>query len=119
MNSGLWLGAGAFVAEVAVDLVDAVEAADDEALEEELGGDAEGERDVEGVVVGLEGARGGSSGDGVEHGGFDFEVAALVEEAADGAEDGGAFDEDFSGRRGIRGGFGGRVGGRCPTLPGD
>ncbi len=52
---GVVLGGDAFVAEVAVDLVDAVEAADDEALEEELGGDAEGERDVERVVVGLEG----------------------------------------------------------------
>ncbi len=104
---GVVLGADAFVAEVAVDLVDAVEASDDEALEVELGRDAEGERDVEGVVVGLEGACGGSSGDGVHHGGFDFEVAAGVEEGADGAEDGGAFDEDFAD---VDGGFGIGVG---------
>ena len=77
----------AFVAEVAIDLVDAIEAADDEALEVQLGCDAEGELHVFGVVVGGEGARGGSAGDGVEHGGFDFEVAVGVEEVADGAED--------------------------------
>ena len=93
---GVVLGADAFVAEVAVDLVDAVDAADDQALEVELGRDAEGERDVERVVVGGEGAGGGAAGDGVQHGGFDFEVAAGVEELADGAEDGGALDEDFA-----------------------
>ena len=93
---GVVLGADAFVAEVAVDLVDAVEAADDEALEVELGRDAQGEVDVERVVVGGEGAGGGAAGDGVHHGGFDFEVAAVVEEVADGAEDGGALDEDFA-----------------------
>ncbi len=32
----------------------------------------------------------------MEHGGFDFEVAAVVEEAADGAEDGGALDEGLA-----------------------
>ncbi len=66
----------------------------------ELGCDAQGELHVYGVVVGGEGARGGSAGDGVEHGGFDFEVAARVEEVADGAEDGGALDEDVADVRG-------------------
>ena len=93
---GVVAGADAFVAEVAVDLVDAVEASDDEALEVELGGDAEEEVDVELVVVGGEGAGGGSSGDLLHHGGFDFEVAAAVEEGADGAEDGGSLDEDLA-----------------------
>ncbi len=37
---GVVFGADTFVAEIAVDFVDAVEAADYEALEEELGGDA-------------------------------------------------------------------------------
>jgi len=40
----------------------------------------------------------------VEHGGFDFEVVAVVEEFADGAEDGGALDEDFAD---VGGGVGG------------
>ena len=44
--------------------------------------------------MGGEGRAAGSAGDGVEHGGFDFEVAAGVEEVADGAEDVGALDED-------------------------
>ena len=93
---GVVAGADAFVAEVAVDLEDAVEAADDEALEVELGGDAEEEVDVERVVVGDEGPGGGSAGDGLHHGGFDFDVAAVVEEGSDGAEDGGALDEDLA-----------------------
>ena len=40
---GIVLGADAFVAEVAIDLVDAVHAADHQALEVELGRDAEEE----------------------------------------------------------------------------
>ena len=93
---GVVAGADAFVAEVAVDLVDAIEAADDEALEVELGGDAEREVEIESVVVGLERPSGGTAGDGVHHGGFNFEVAALIEEAANRAQDGGAFDEDLA-----------------------
>ncbi len=93
---GVVPGADAFVAEVAVDLVDAVEASDDEALEVELGRDAEEEVDVELVVVGGEGARGGSASDLLHHRGFDFEVAARVEELAQGAEDGGSLDEDLA-----------------------
>ena len=43
-----------------------------------------------------EGARGGSAGNLLHHGGFDFEVAAVVEKVADGAEDGCALDEDLA-----------------------
>ena len=93
---GVVAGADAFVAEVAVDFVHAIHAADDQALEVKLGGDAERERDVERVVVRGEGTRGGAAGDGVEHGCFDFEIAAGVKESADGAENGGALDEDFA-----------------------
>ncbi len=93
---GVVFGADALVAEVAVDLVDAVEASDDEALEVKLGGDAEEEVEVERVVVRGEGLRGGASRDLVHHRGFDFEVAAGVEEFSDGAQDGGAFDEDLA-----------------------
>jgi hypothetical protein len=103
---GVVLGGDAFVAEVAVDLVDAIHAADYETLEVELGGDAEFEVEIEGVVVGEEGAGGGSAGYGVHHGGFDFEVAAGVEEGAEGAEDGGSLDEDFADVEGVSGGIG-------------
>ena len=53
---GVVLLVEAFVAEVAVDLVDAGHAADHEALEVELGGDAHVEVDGEGVHAGDEGA---------------------------------------------------------------
>ena len=86
----------AFVAEVAIDLIDAVESADDEALEIELGGDAEEEVDVEGVVMGDERTRHRAAGDGLHHGRLDFDVAAGVEEFADGAQDLGALDEDVA-----------------------
>jgi hypothetical protein len=49
------LGGDALVAKVLAELVDLLEAADDEALEIELGGDAQVERAVEGVVTGGEG----------------------------------------------------------------
>ncbi len=93
---GVVFGADALVAEVAVDLVDAVEAADDQSLQIQLGRDAQEEIEVERVVMRGEGLRGCASGDLVHHRGFDFEVAAAVEEFADGAEDGGAFDEDLA-----------------------
>src|SRR6185312_15688289 len=82
---GVVPGADAYVAEVAVDLVDAVEAADDEALQVKLRRDAEEEVDVEFVVVRGEGARGGPASDGLHHRRLDFEVAACVEEGANGA----------------------------------
>ena len=62
-------------------------------------------------MVGAEGAGCGASGDGVHHGGFYFEVAAGVEEGAEGAEDGGSLDEDFANVGGFRfRGF------RCPMY---
>ena len=94
---GVVLGAYAFVAEVAIDFVDAVEAADYEPLEVKLGRDAQEEVHVERVVVGGEGTRCCAAGDGLHHRGFDFEIAAGVEVAADGFEDLGALDEDFAG----------------------
>ncbi len=43
-----------------------------------------------------EGTCGGSAGDGVHHRRLDFEVAARVEEGAEGTQDGGPFHEDFT-----------------------
>ncbi len=93
---GVVFRADALVAKVAVDLVDAVEAADDQPLQVELRSDAQEEVEVERVVVRGEGLSGCAARDLVHHGGFDFEVAASIEEGADGAEDGGALDEDLA-----------------------
>ena len=86
----------ALVAEVAVDLIDAVHAADQQALEVELGGDAQEEIDVERVVVGGERPRGRASGDGLHHRSFHFDEVAGVEEAADGLHDARALGEDLT-----------------------
>ena len=83
----------ALVAEVASDLEDLVDAADEEALEVELEGDAEVELAAEGVVPGLEGLGGGSARDGLHHGRLDLDVAPAMEEGADFADDGGPEEE--------------------------
>ena len=93
---GVVLGADAFVAEVAVDLIDAVEAADHQPLEVQLRRDAQRERDVQRVVVRGERARGSAAGDGVQHRRLDFEVAARVKKLAHGAQDGRALDEGLA-----------------------
>ena len=49
------LGVHAFIPEDAADLVDSVDATDDEALQIELGLDAQDHVDVQGIVVGVEG----------------------------------------------------------------
>ena len=79
---GVVPGADAFVAEVAVDLVDALEAAHDQALEVELRRHAQVELEVERVVVGGERTRGGAAGDVMHHRRLHFEEAARVEPAA-------------------------------------
>ena len=71
-----------FVAEVAVDLVDALEAADDEPLQVQLGRDAQVHVDVERVVVRDERLRDGAARDHLQHRRLDFEEVERVEEAA-------------------------------------
>ena len=93
---GIVLRRDAFVAEVAVDLVHAVHAADYQALEVELGRDAQEQVHVERVVVGGEWLGDRASGDGVHHRRFDFDEGIGVEEAAQGLHDLGALDEDFA-----------------------
>ena len=70
------------VAEVLAELVDLVDAADDEALEVELGGDAQVEVAVERVVVGREGARQGAAVERLQDRRLDLDEAAFVEPAA-------------------------------------
>mmetsp|Transcript_31920 Transcript_31920/g.43766 ORF Transcript_31920/g.43766 Transcript_31920/m.43766 type:complete len:171 (-) Transcript_31920:694-1206(-) len=57
----------AFVAELATDFVDTVEAADDEHFEVELGGDAEVHVEVEIIVVGFKGTGRGATSDLIHH----------------------------------------------------
>ena len=63
----------------------------------EFGGDAQGEGQVQGVVVGGEGTGIGSTGLGLEHRCFDLQEAPIVEPAAHGADDAGAAPEGFPG----------------------
>ena len=78
---GVVLARQPLVAEVAADLVDALEAADDQPLQIQLGRDAHVEIEVERVVVGLERLRRGAADDRVHHRRLDLEEAARVEEA--------------------------------------
>ncbi|MNF73573.1 hypothetical protein D3C84_555780 [compost metagenome] len=80
---GVVPGRHAFVAEVAVDLEDLLEATDHQALEVQLRRDAQEHRHVQRVVVGLERLGRGTTGDGLQHRGFHFEETAVVEEVAD------------------------------------
>ena len=79
-----------FVAEIPVDLEDAVDAADHRALQMQLRGDAQVEVLVIGVDVRLEGAGRRPAVDRLEHGGLDLRVAALVEVGAQRLHDPGA-----------------------------
>src|SRR5262245_23154995 len=76
----------ALVAEVLADFVDPVEAADDEALEVELGGDPEVEIGIELVRAGHERLGEGASVARLEHGRLDLDEAPLVEATADRCE---------------------------------
>ena len=71
----------ALVAEVAVDLVDALEAADGQALEVQLRRHAQVQVQVERVVVGHERLGRGAAGDVMHHRRLDFEEAPRVEPA--------------------------------------
>ena len=77
----------ALVAEHAVELEDALEAADEQALEVELGRDAQVEIDVERVVVGHERARRGAAGNRLHHRRLDLDEAARGEELAQELDD--------------------------------
>ena len=90
-------GVDALVAEVAAELEHLLVAADDEALQVELGRDAQRQVDVEGVGVGLEGAGDGAAGLGLEDGRLDLDEALGLELLAQGGDDGDAGVEDLLG----------------------
>ena len=89
----------AFVAEVLAELVDPLEAAHDEPLEVELGGDAEVEVAIERVVVRDERARRRAAVERLQHGRFDLEKARVVEASANACHHAGARDEALARRR--------------------
>ncbi len=90
---GVVLEGDAFVAEVLAQLVDALDAADDQALQVELGGDPEIEIAIEGVVVRHERAGECAAVDRLEHGRLDLDEPLGVEPAARLGDHLGAQDE--------------------------
>ena len=84
---GVVVGVHALVAELAADLEHLLEAAHDEALQVQLGGDAQIEVLVERVVVRDEGPRVRSAEDGMQDGRLHLVVAVILHVAADGGHD--------------------------------
>lgn len=87
----------ALVTELTSHLVHTVEATDDQHLEVQLWGDTQVHVHVEVVVVGDERLGGGTTSNGVEHGGLNGDEVALVEPATDVGVDLGTSDEDITG----------------------
>ena len=86
----------AFVAEDAADFEHALEAADQQALEVQLGSDAQVVFLVERVEVRDERLRGGTALDGLQDGGFDLHVAVGFHVAAEGRQNGRTLAEGFA-----------------------
>jgi hypothetical protein len=78
------------VAEIAVDLVDALDAPDDQALQVQLRRNAQVHVQVERVVVSAKRARGGAARDRLHHRRLDLEKVQGVQEVAQVADDAGA-----------------------------
>ena len=93
---GVVLRRQALVAEVLAELVDALEAADDAALEVELGRDAQVQRAVQRVVVRRERARERAAVERLQDRRLDLDEAVVVEVAAHGGDDLGARDEQLA-----------------------
>src|SRR6185437_3186991 len=86
----------ALIAEVAVDLVHALQPAHHQTFQVKLRRNAQIEVNVESVVMSDERARGRSSGDRLHHGCFDFDVTASVKKTADRLDNLAALDEDLA-----------------------
>ncbi len=93
---GVMAGIQSLIAEDAADLEDLLQAADDQALEVELKGNAQTHVHVQRIVVRLKGARGGAARIGDEHGRLDLDKALLVEKAADLADHERALDKGIA-----------------------
>ncbi len=73
----------ALVPEIPVDLVHFLETTDGESLQIQLRRNAQIHWHIQGIVVSDEGLGGGTTGDGVKHGGFDFHETPVIKEPAD------------------------------------
>ncbi len=93
---GIVLGGDALVPEVSIDLVHPVQAAHHQALEVQLGRDAQVERHVERVVVRHERLGRGAPRDRLHHRGLHFEEAPRVEERAQGRDEAALHDEGLA-----------------------
>ena len=95
---GVVAGGQPFVAEVAVDFVDALEAADDEALQIQLRRDPQVHVHIERIVMRDEGLGRGAAGNRLHHGRLDFEEVERIQVTAQEADDPGAGHEDIAAR---------------------
>src|SRR5206468_9313058 len=91
------LGGDAFVAEIAVDFVNAVISPDGQSLQVKFRRNPQIQVDVESVVVSQKRARGGPARNRVHHGRLDFDVAPRVEEPAQFLDNPGAGHKDLAG----------------------
>ncbi len=85
-----------FIAEVAVDFEDPLQAADNQSLQVQFRGNAQIQLHVQGVVMGYKRPGRRSARNLVHHGCFDFKEIAVGHEAADQVDDAGTLDEYFT-----------------------
>jgi hypothetical protein len=90
---GVVLARQPLVAKVPSDLVDPIEPAHHQPLQVQLGGNTQDHVQVEGVVVGGERPRRRPANDRLQHRRLHLQEASVVEELADGADDGGPLAE--------------------------
>ena len=93
---GVVAGADPFIAEDPAQLIHALKATHHQALEVQLGGNPQGEGQVEGVVMGLERPRVSATGFALQHGGLDLEKVPLIEPAANAAHQAGPTPEGLT-----------------------
>ena len=86
----LWVVSGrdSFIAEYATNFKDALHAADDQSLEVQLERDAQEQLHVERVVMSYEWSSVGTTSLDMQHGGFDFYIAATPKSGAHAGNDG-------------------------------
>ena len=89
-------GAHAFIAEISIDLVHAFKPTDDEALEVQLGRDAQEQIEIQRVVMRGERTRGGATGDVMHHRRLHFQKAPGVEPATERRNDPRTLEKHFA-----------------------
>src|SRR5690554_808901 len=87
-------GIDAFVAEITIDFVYAIQSAYDQSLQIKLGRDSELEIGIERVVMRHKRARRSSSQERMHHGSLHFHIAALIEKTPQFAKDVRATEEN-------------------------